>query len=512
MLVATLAVIGIPVMAVSALRASGSVTSLALLLLLSVAVSLLVSTSAAALWSSQRGGGDTVFGDLMLWGWLRRRRQERQLASAVELLGLENGRRTIRFPAEQLSLRRRARLLEQLATALEARDPDTHGHSRRVARHATAIAKRMGLPKEQVSRIRTAAAIHDIGKIETPLEILNKEGGLTDEEFAVVKLHSVIGAQMVSGLGDEELTEDVRYHHERIDGKGYPRGLKGEEIPIGARVIAVADTFDALTSPRPYRPAMRHREALKLLDKEVGTQLDPHAVRAFRRYYSGWRPIVMAALLLNGPRQVALSLTDELRLGGVAMAAKATLATVGTVAAGGLAVNSFEPGPEPQAPAAASTRLATLPAGDGGNDSRRAEGTSRTGGSEEAKGRSTPQVEAVGQPVSSGPEAVSSPGAGSGESTPAAQGPGTTGAGPSGSEGATQPANEGGSTPTPIAEDVPVTPSVTLPETSQATAPVSSVVGGVVETVESVPAGKTVLDTVQSVTKGPIVTIGGNRE
>lgn len=124
-------------------------------------------------------------------------------------------------------------------------------------------------------RIRTAALIHDVGKLSVAEEVLAKPGKLTDEEYALVKQHSAAGADMVAALGDAELTRIVRHHHERVDGTGYPDGLKGIEIPLGARIISVVDTFDAITSERPYRRPAHHKRALDVLRHEAGTQLDP---------------------------------------------------------------------------------------------------------------------------------------------------------------------------------------------------------------------------------------------
>lgn len=343
-LLATFAVVGLPILAVSLLHASGSVTSVIALIAAGTALSLVASYAGAALWAARGRGGDTVFGDLMLWGWLRRWRTEWQLASAVRLLGMGSASGGRRPP--QLSLSRRERLLRQLAAALEARDPYTHGHSRRVARHAAAIARRMGLPREEVARVRTAAAVHDVGKVETPDSVLKKTGGLTDAEFAKIQRHSAAGARMVAGLGDEELVEIVRHHHERIDGKGYPDGVAGDRIPIGARIVAVADTFDAITSARPYRSAKSHREALDLLGAEAGTQLDPDAVRAFRGYYSGIRSVALWAFAVNGPRQLLALLPDQIRLGNVGLATKVTATAAATVATGSVAVQSLPPPPQ----------------------------------------------------------------------------------------------------------------------------------------------------------------------
>jgi len=152
----------------------------------------------------------------------------------------------------------------------------------------------MGLERGDVARIRRAGALHDIGKAEVPLEVLGSPLPLADEEFELVQLHAVAGAKIVSALGDEGLAAMVRHHHERFDGRGYPDGLAGEAIPLGARIVAVADTFDAVTSARPYRPALDHSQALDLLESEAGVQLDPDAVAAFRVHCSGLRGVLMA--------------------------------------------------------------------------------------------------------------------------------------------------------------------------------------------------------------------------
>ena len=130
----------------------------------------------------------------------------------------------------------------------------------------------MHLSPTEVATVRTAAALHDIGKILTPPEILNKAGALTEQEFEVVKRHPVDGADMLAGIGDADVTAMVRHHHERLDGAGYPDGLVGEQIPLGARIIAVADTFDAMTSQRAYHGATNHKRALDVLSEEAGAQ------------------------------------------------------------------------------------------------------------------------------------------------------------------------------------------------------------------------------------------------
>lgn len=193
----------------------------------------------------------------------------------------------IRFgPASGSALRLQARELPRLAAELEIRVPGSAGHGRRVGAYAAGTAKRMGLAADAVVRIRRAAELHDIGKVEIPAEIVNRPGPLSAEEHVVVRGHADLGGRIVAGLGDPELAAIVRHHHERFDGAGYPDGLSGDAIPLGARIVAVADTFDALASDRPYRAAKQAREALDLLAAEAGAQLDPDAVEAFRRHYS----------------------------------------------------------------------------------------------------------------------------------------------------------------------------------------------------------------------------------
>jgi HD domain len=233
----------------------------------------------AAMWQRHPGSRDVVFDDLLLWGYARR---------------LWNGRRVIHHAerlAKSLSTEDQLKTLQKLAKALESGDPYTHGHSDRVARHAYMIARAMKLPRLQRERVRLAAALHDVGKLNTPRDILTKPGRLTDEEYTTVKLHPGDGADMVAALNDDQLTAMVRHHHERMDGTGYPERLDGSQIPIGARIISVADTFDAITSKRAYRDPKAHKAAIDILRKEAGTQLDGEVVNAFIEYYTGRREI-----------------------------------------------------------------------------------------------------------------------------------------------------------------------------------------------------------------------------
>ena len=169
--------------------------------------------------------------------------------------------------------------LRGLANALEAKDPYTEGHSTRVAGLARELALRIGFGRPAAETVALAALLHDIGKIGVPESILRKPGSLTDAEWEIMRRHPVTGAQIVSPL---EFFDDgaviVRHHHERLDGSGYPDGLTGEGIPLGARIVAVADVYDALTSGRPHRAGLAPAEATRVLQREGGRTLDSHLV------------------------------------------------------------------------------------------------------------------------------------------------------------------------------------------------------------------------------------------
>jgi putative nucleotidyltransferase with HDIG domain len=323
---ATLVVAVGPIAAIWALRREGVIDSPAAAIVLGTVLAFGASYVGAALWKSRRASGDLLFSELMLWGWLRRLWLERRIRSTVTLLeGLDGD--------TEVSRDRRAGLLLGLANALEAGDPYTSGHSRRVARHAERIAHRLGVPAHQVAKVRTAAALHDIGKLDTPRHILHKRGRLDDAEFAVIKQHPGRGGEIVATLGDPELSAIIRHHHERIDGSGYPDGLAGDAIPLAARVIAVADTFDAIISTRPYRPGAPHRKAIDVLTAEAGTQLDPAAVRAFTSVYSGRRPLSLWMVLTSAPERLASWLGGSFNTAAAASVARVMTATAVTTAA-----------------------------------------------------------------------------------------------------------------------------------------------------------------------------------
>ncbi len=171
--------------------------------------------------------------------------------------------------------------ISALTTAIEKRDPYTAGHQRRVAELAREIAKEMKLPDETVNCIYLAGLLHDIGKISVPLEILTKPGRLNEPEYEIIKFHPVVGYEILKDIDFPwPIAEAVLYHHERMDGSGYPKGLKDGEIPIEARVLAVADVVEAISSHRPYRPALGIKAALEEIEKNKGKLYDPAVVDA----------------------------------------------------------------------------------------------------------------------------------------------------------------------------------------------------------------------------------------
>ena len=172
--------------------------------------------------------------------------------------------------------------IKSIASALDAKDPYTHGHSMRVTLYSIILAKELNVPSNQLEAIETAGLLHDIGKIAIPESILCKPGKLTDDEFAIMKSHPANSEKLIASIKKlHEISPGVKHHHERWDGRGYPDKLKGEEIPFAARIIAIADTYDAMTSTRSYRVALSHETAISEIEKCAGTQFDPVLAKKF---------------------------------------------------------------------------------------------------------------------------------------------------------------------------------------------------------------------------------------
>ena len=169
-----------------------------------------------------------------------------------------------------------------LAAAIEAKDPYTEGHVDRVASYALILGREIGLAPWELQLLRKAAILHDVGKIGVNESVLLKPGPLSADEFNHMKSHTVIGERICKPLQQDRLIlEVIRHHHERYDGKGYPDGLAGEDIPIAARIMAVVDAYDALTSDRPYRKRLSQEQAVQILKQEAGKQFDPKIAMAF---------------------------------------------------------------------------------------------------------------------------------------------------------------------------------------------------------------------------------------
>ena len=183
--------------------------------------------------------------------------------------------------------------LRALCQAVETKDFYTRGHSERVSRGAGMIARQIGMRSDRTEAVRFAGMLHDVGKLGVPTKVLQKVGRLTEEEFAAIQLHPMRGLEIVKDIGFlNEALSGIMHHHERMDGRGYPMGFAGDEIPEFARIIAVADAFDSMTSTRAYREATSIPEAIAELRSGAGTQFDPKIVDAFiaALSQSTWKP------------------------------------------------------------------------------------------------------------------------------------------------------------------------------------------------------------------------------
>ena len=177
--------------------------------------------------------------------------------------------------------------IEMIAAAVDAKDTYTKGHSGRVSQYSVMLAKELGLPEDELSKVRISATLHDVGKIGVEDRVLKKPGVLTNEEFEIMKRHTVMGYEIVRQVKQlEEMLPGIRWHHEALNGKGYPDGIKGDELPLMVRIISVADTFDAITTDRPYQAGRDFPQAIEILRKHAGTKYDPIVVDALQASYA----------------------------------------------------------------------------------------------------------------------------------------------------------------------------------------------------------------------------------
>jgi HD-GYP domain-containing protein (c-di-GMP phosphodiesterase class II) len=190
--------------------------------------------------------------------------------------------------------------LEAMANALDARDPYTAGHSRRVSQYACALGRALFVSDAELNEIRVGALLHDIGKIGISDAILQKPGKLTPEENAIIQEHPTIGRRILDHvIGFQPYLDVVELHHENWDGTGYPHGLAGEATPLAARVVKLADAYDAMTSDRPYRKGTSHEDTLVVLQRVVGSQLDPAIFEVFRTLPGKPSPVEVTDGLVN---------------------------------------------------------------------------------------------------------------------------------------------------------------------------------------------------------------------
>jgi diguanylate cyclase (GGDEF)-like protein/putative nucleotidyltransferase with HDIG domain len=201
--------------------------------------------------------------------------------------------------------------IEALALAIDAKDQTAQSHIRRVQVYAASIARGLGMSDTEIQGVKTAALLHDIGKLAVPEHILSKPGPLTQEEFQKIRVHPQVGAEIISAVPfPYPVAPLILSHHERWDGKGYPQGLKGEEIPLGARILSVVDYYDALTSDRPYHKAMTPEAALALLQQEMGRALDPAVVQMFVKMAAEMEAAAQT-IETSTPRRLSLEPTNE---------------------------------------------------------------------------------------------------------------------------------------------------------------------------------------------------------
>ncbi|MEW6718643.1 MAG: HD domain-containing phosphohydrolase [Chloroflexota bacterium] len=208
----------------------------------------------------------------------------------MDLLQIVNAR-LLRSADIQLALVNQAYLetVTVLANSIEGRDAYTHGHVERVTTYATLLAEALRWPADQLRLLRFGSILHDLGKIIIPDRVLNKPGKLTDEEWRLMRQHSSAGAKILREISHlQNVIPYVLYHHERWDGSGYPESLKGKEIPIQGRVLALADVYDALTTTRPYHPARPHNEVVQFMRYQAGKHFDPGLVPVFIQVVSNY--------------------------------------------------------------------------------------------------------------------------------------------------------------------------------------------------------------------------------
>ena len=326
---------------------------------LAIALTIGALVAGSALWRTQPESAGIAFGDLMLWNWVRHYQAERTLFNATATLGFDRHGKFIApstaTPEEQM------RAMRSIAKALDAKSSYTLGHSRRVSRHSRHVGEHLGLEESSIDNLALAALLHDVGNVALSEDVLRKTGQLTPDERADFEASVLLGSEMVQKAGLLEVVQGIRHHHERFDGRGYPDSLNGEAIPEFARIVAIAEAFDAMTSTRPYRRGFSTREATDVLRAESGSQFDPDLVEAFIATLPKPSPFARFAFLTALSRHFREVWIVLRRIGAVAISATASTVVIALIL--GSAVLS--PGTREETPPVAAAN----PGRDGNGDS-----------------------------------------------------------------------------------------------------------------------------------------------
>ncbi len=250
-------------------------------LLLVGSLTVITVVAGTRLWERHPLSSIFSFGDLMLWNWLARHRAEVRLVRNTQLLGFD---RTGAYQGDAIAQDKsdRLELLAEIADALDAKSSYTVDHTDRVERLAHDMGAALGLSKEHLKKLSTAAFLHDVGNIRIPEHILRKPEALTEEDKRTIESHALLGAMMAYEVVTRDVADGILHHHERWDGNGYPNGKAGADIPAYARIISVAEAYDAMTSTRPHRHSLAPGAALQMLEQEAGTAFDPLVVEALK--------------------------------------------------------------------------------------------------------------------------------------------------------------------------------------------------------------------------------------
>ena len=233
----------------------------------------------SAIWARQPESAGVSFGDLMLWSWIRQYQAEGTLHDATATMGFDRHGRFLGHSTA--SEQDQVAAMRAIAKALDAKSTYTLGHSARVARHARRVADELELTDEKTRALFLAAELHDLGNIALSDEVLRKAGKLTLEERSDIEAHVLVGARLVEKAGSKDVVDGILHHHERWDGDGYPEHLAGREVPAFARIIGIAEAYDAMTSTRPYRQSFSKQHAIEVLRAESGMQFDGELVEVF---------------------------------------------------------------------------------------------------------------------------------------------------------------------------------------------------------------------------------------